>query len=130
MAGIVFYLFAQSAHEDINRPRSNEGAFFPHGIEQVIAGEDASAMTGEVFEKAELADRGWNGLALDPDGHGGGINFQVSDFDKLTVRCFLLRAENVSHACDQFPRAEWLGDVAVAARVERLKTIGFLCAGG
>src|SRR4029077_9602427 len=58
VAGIAFNLFAQAADVDIDGARGDEGSLLPDGIEELIAGEDAAAMRGQILEQAKLADGG------------------------------------------------------------------------
>jgi hypothetical protein len=69
MAGIAFNLLPQAADVDIDGTRGDEGSLLPYGIEQLIAGEDASAMRGEILEQAELTNSGQEIVSADLNGH-------------------------------------------------------------
>ena len=58
VARVAFDFFAQTTHEDVDRARRYERTFFPDGIKELVAGEDAPAVANEIFEQSELADRG------------------------------------------------------------------------
>src|SRR5664279_4163497 len=85
MPWIAFDLLPQTPHEDVNRARRDEGAFFPHGVKQLVAGKDASAVPGEVFEQPELADGSEYRPALHTHGHRRDINFQFSQLNNLCL---------------------------------------------
>src|SRR5579862_3922436 len=126
MPRVAFNLFAQAPHEYINRPRSYERSFFPNGIEQLVAGKDASAVSRKIFQKPELADSGKNGPALHPHRHRSDIDIQFADLDHFLIGRFRLHSEHVAHPRDQFARTERLGDVSVAADIESLQPVWFL----
>ena len=131
MTGIAFDFFAQPADENVDRARSDEGPFFPDGIKQLVAGEDASAVAGEIFEQAELADCGEHGFVRRRAWSWKRCRSRdLPDLDLLLKLRFGLNAENVANARDEFAGAEGLGDVTVASDVEGLEAVGFLSFGG
>ena len=58
MARVLFNFFAQAANVDVDRSRGNEGSFFPHRVEQLVARQDAAAMGGQIFQQPEFTHRG------------------------------------------------------------------------
>src|ERR1700704_1725263 len=58
MPWIPFNFLPQAPHKDINRTGRHEGAFFPHRVKQLVAGENTPPVPGQIFEEPELADRG------------------------------------------------------------------------
>src|SRR5277367_5059966 len=64
MPWVAFDFLSQTAHKHINRPRSDEGAFFPNGVKQLITSKHSSAVAREIFEQPELANRRRYGFAL------------------------------------------------------------------
>src|ERR1700687_1690861 len=130
MSRIACDLLPQTPHEYVNRARGDEGAFFPHGVKQLVAGKNASPVPGQIFEEPELADRSEYCPALHPHGHRSDINFQISQLNNLVTGGVRLNAENVADARNQLTGTEGFGDVSVSAGVEGLKAIRLLSSGG
>jgi len=126
MAWVALNFLAKATHKDINRSRRDERAFFPDSIKELIAGKNAPAMIGEIFEKAEFADGSRDVFSGHANCHGGGIDFQVSYLYKFAIGRLGLGAKNVADPRDQFARAKGFGDVTIAASVESLDAIGLL----
>src|ERR1039457_7505999 len=78
MAWIALDFLPQTAHEDVNGARGHKRPFFPHRVEELVAGKDASPVPGPIFEEPELADRGEYGFALDAHGHRSDIKFSIT----------------------------------------------------
>ena len=127
MPWIEFDFFPQTSYKDVNRPRGYKRAIFPHSVEQLVACEDAAAVSGEIFEKPELADGGENRFTLHPYSHRRDVNFQVAELNHFVARGLWLRAENVADSRNQLSRTEGFRYVSVASGVEGLEPIGFEC---
>src|ERR1039457_184354 len=69
MPWIAFDFLPQPPHKDVNRPGSHERSFFPHGVQQLVAGKHATAVPREIFEQPELTDGSEYGFALHPHRH-------------------------------------------------------------
>ena len=61
---IGFNLFAQSAHEDVNRAQSDEVRVAPNSVKELIAGEHAARVRGQVFKQSILGRRGANWIPI------------------------------------------------------------------
>src|SRR5271165_799851 len=117
--------FANTAHVDVDRARRDIRSVAPDGVKQVVAGEYASAVAGEVIEQAELGGRGGNECSADGEGHRGGIDFDFADFDRARRKRALEAAHDGFDAGDQLARAEGLGDVVVGTEFEAEDAVGF-----
>src|ERR1039458_9009016 len=51
MAWIALDFLPQTAHEDVNGARGHKRPFFPHRVEELVAGKDASPVPGQIFEE-------------------------------------------------------------------------------
>src|SRR5271166_2299865 len=126
MPRIAFDFLPQPSHENIDGTWRHERAFFPHCIKQLVARKDASAVPCQVFQQPELADGREYGFALHPHRHRSDIDLQVSELNHLMAGSLGLNAQNVADARNQLARAERLGNVPIAPRIERLQAVGFL----
>jgi len=52
-------------------------------MEQLVASKDAAGVVDEIIEQAEFRGGGGHRVANDGEGHGAGIDFDVTDFDGL-----------------------------------------------
>ena len=68
MMRVLLDLFAQPSHVHVDRSGRYPRCFPPHGVEQLIASKNTSAMIDEVFEKPKFADRGGDVLAAEEAG--------------------------------------------------------------
>src|ERR1700722_978675 len=102
MAGVQFDFFAEAADIDVYRSWCDEGSFFPDGVEQLIAGQDAAAMGGEIFQQTKFAHGGEDIAAFYLDGHGRDIDFEVAEAQNLPGRWRLPQAaQNAADAGHQ-----------------------------
>jgi len=129
MTGVTLDFFAQSADVDVHRARRDECGFLPHRVQELIAGEDAPAVRGQVLEQAELAYGGKHVAAADAHGERGRVDLELAQPEHFRRR-FPERAQHTAYASDQFPRTERFGDVVIATQLETLYAIGFFGAGG
>lgn len=84
-ARVVFNFFAQAAHVDVDRARGNEERLFADGVENLVAGEDATAVVGQKLKNAEFAHGGEDGVAANANGHRFGIDFQIGELHHTGV---------------------------------------------
>src|SRR5580700_11139566 len=96
----------------------------------MIAGEDAAEVTCKIIEQAKLGCGGGDGLSADGEGHGGGIDGDVSDFERAGRERALEAAEHRFDTCYEFARAERLGDVVIGSDFEAEDAVGFAALGG
>src|ERR1700680_2170283 len=113
--GVRFDFFANAADVDVDGTRSDVRGVAPHGVEKMVAAEDASLVAGEVIEQAELGGGGGYGVAAHGQCHGGGIDFDVANSQGAGRQGPLEPAQYGFDAGDEFARAEGLGDVVVGA---------------
>ncbi len=126
MPRVAFDFFAQSPDINIDRTRGHEGSLFPDRIKKLIAGEDAAAMRGQVFQQAKFAHCGQNVASVDLHGHRGDVDFQIAEPEHFTAARRLTQpAQHAADAGDQFARAERFGDVVIAAEFETFDAVGF-----
>ena len=64
MMRVLLDLLAQPPHVHVDRSGRYPGRFPPYGVEQLVAGKNASAMIDEVFEKPEFANSGGDNTIL------------------------------------------------------------------
>jgi len=81
----------------------------------MVAGKNAAEMAGEVIEQPKFGSRGGNGLSANGKNHGGGIDFDVADFERARRKWTLKTAQHGLDPGDKFARAEGLGDVIVGS---------------
>src|SRR6202171_5071116 len=130
MPWIPFNFLPQTPHEYIDGAWRHEGAFFPHGVKQLVAGKNASPVPGQIFKEPELANRSKDRPALHPHRHRSDINLQISQLNNLVTGGIRLNPKNVADARNQLTGTEGFGDVSVTAGVESLKAIRLLSSGG
>src|ERR1700730_4389631 len=130
MPWVAFNFFPQTPHKYIKGTWRHEGALFPHGVKQLVAGKNASPVPGQIFEEPELSYRSKDCPALHAHSHRSDINFQISELDNLVTRGVRLHPKNVAHARNQLTGAERFGDVSVSPGVEGLKAVWLLRSGG
>jgi hypothetical protein len=103
---ITLYLFAY-------RARSHVFAVTPDGIQQLVATENATLMTDEVFEHPKLGRR--SGTVLSPNSQCHGCRIDL-DFDYADRGNRRRCVETPKHGPDplyQLAWAEWLRNVVV-----------------
>src|SRR5262249_10229537 len=66
---VLLDLLPQLAHVDIDRARSHELRVAPDGVEDLVAREDLSRVTGEEIEQAELRRRRGHRMIAHHDDH-------------------------------------------------------------
>jgi hypothetical protein len=127
---VRFDFLADAADVHVDRARGHIGSIAPNGIEKMIAGENTAEVTGKVIEQTELGGGSRNGLSADGEGHSGGVDCDVSDFERAGRERALETAEHGFDAGDEFARAERLSDVVVGSDLEAEDAIGFAALGG
>lgn len=127
--GVGLDFFADAADVDVDRARCNVGGVTPHGIEQVVAAEDASFVTGEIVEQAEFGGGGRDSGAANGESHRRRIDFDVANFHRTGWQRSLEAAENGFHAGDEFAWAEGLCDIVVGSEFEAEDAVGFAAFG-
>ncbi len=76
-SGSIF--LAQAADVDISMERGvTDGVYFPHGVRQLVARQDAAAMRRQIFQQAEFTYGSEDIAALNLNGHGSNIDLQVA----------------------------------------------------
>ena len=115
--------FTDAANVDVDRARSDVGSVAPDGIEKMIAGENASQMACEIIEQTEFRGRGGDGLSANRENHCGGIDSDVSNFERTGRKRALEAAQHGFDTGDEFARAERLRDVVVRSDLETKHTI-------
>src|ERR1700682_6241172 len=106
MPWIPFNFLPQTPHEYIDGAWRHKGAFFPHGVKQLVAGKNASPVPGQIFKEPELTDRCKDGPALYAHGHRSNINFQISHLNNLVTGGIRLNPKNVADTRNQLTRTE------------------------
>src|ERR1700733_11632873 len=128
IAGIFWIgldLLADAANVDIDRARSDIRRVAPNGVEQVVAAEDTSCMTGEIIEQAEFGGRSGDGSAAHGKDHRRGIDFDFADLHGAGRQRAFKAAEHRFDASHKLTRTKRLGDVVVGADFEAKNAIGF-----
>jgi len=119
-------LFANATGVDIHRTRCHVSGIAPDGLEQLVASKDAADVVGEIIEQPELRGSGGHEGAAHDEGHGAGIDFDVTDFDgRLRQERPFETTQYGLNPRHQFPRAKWFGDVIVRAQVQPKNAVGF-----
>jgi hypothetical protein len=127
---VRFDLLPDTADVNIDGPRCHVGSVAPHRIQQMVAGKDATKVAGEVIEQAEFRGGGGNGLPANGQDHGGGVDGDISDFERTGWQGALKAAQHGLDAGYKFARTERLDDVVISADLEAEDAVGFAALGG
>src|SRR5713226_2029414 len=129
--GIAFDFFAQAADVHVHAARSDETVSAPDGIEKLVARENTVRPRSKVIEQPEFERAERNGLPGMTHAIRRRIDGQLADFNGAgRVGRRLRAAEQRFDACQQFTRAERLGDVIVGAHLEAHDAVGFFATRG
>jgi len=101
--------FPDAADVDIDRTGRYVGSVTPDGIEELVAGEDAAEVTGEVVEQTELGGGRRDQFAAHGQGHGGRVDFNLAHAHGSRGQRPLKAAQHSFHAGDQFPGLKGFG---------------------
>ena len=72
--GIGLNLLTDAPHIDIHRPGGHEAGIPPHGVEQVVAAEDAAGMPGKIVQQPEFGCGGGGQFPAHLQLHGAGVD--------------------------------------------------------
>src|SRR3990172_6584964 len=130
MNGIDLDLLPQSPDVDVDASRRDEALLPPHGVEELVPGEDAVRTRGEVVEKPELEGGELNGFSVPLYAIGARVDGEWPDEERLLgfdlVLLPLRPPHKGLHSSHHLPDAEGLGDVIVRAELEPEDPVGLL----
>src|SRR5579862_1034686 len=125
--GVGFNFLAQAADVYIDRAWSNERRFFPHRVEELVAGKDSPAMGREIFQKTKFAHGGQDVAPGNLHSHRRHVDFKITEAQNFRSRLQISgTAQDRANTSDEFTGAERLGDVIVCAEFQPLDAVG-LC---
>ena len=125
-------LLAQAPDEDVHRPVAVRLAPAPELLQQLVTGDDATAVEGELVEQPELRRRQLGALVVDVRLHLERVDPQLLDLDRLPPRRLLAAkgpARRRANARHELLHRERLYEVVVRADLERVHAIVLGAAG-
>src|SRR5580704_10868993 len=128
--GVSLDLFANPANVNVDRARGDKASVAPHGVQQMVAAEDPARMAGQIVQKAELGGRRRDQLAVHPELHRAGVDFNVFELDDGRRSWPLEAPQDSLDASYQLARREGLGDVVVGAHLQAMHAVVLCSARG
>src|SRR5262245_47417475 len=119
-------LVAEAAHEDVDRPVAVRLPPAPDLLQQLVAGDHAAALQGELIEEPELRRRQLGALTVDERLYLARVDPQLLDVDGLTPWRVLAAgrpSRRRAHTRDQLLHREWLDEVVVRTDLEGVHTV-------
>src|SRR5271165_3617736 len=106
LVGVRFDLLTNAAHVHIHGAWCDVVGVAPNRIQQLIACEDASGMTREIFQQAELCRRGLSELATDRQRHAATVDLQIARLHDGGRQRTLEATQHGAHTRHHLARAE------------------------
>ena len=115
-------LLAEFVNVDVEHVGHGVVVFIEEVLVEEIAGDDFVVMPDHEFGHGVFAGGDFDGLSLDGDGPGGGIDGDVSD-GEFGAAFATVAADEGADAGDEFGEVEGFGEVVVSAVVEPLDLV-------